>query len=133
MDGAQRSPKPFSATGACKSVLRLTIGLFVLALASGCLEPAADSEAQHRFGGSFTAQATQTDMQDFDRRMKAHGGETTIMESFPPQFSVARFGITACKAARAEAENLSYVATTQACRPISTASEPDQATSTTAG
>src|SRR5688572_11669685 len=105
--------------------------LLVVALA-GCVQAPDDpGQAEHRFGGSFTAQATQAQIEDFGRRMQAHHGEAIIMESFPAQFLVDGFGLDDCMAARNEARSLPYVASTNDCRAAVTGTSADQPTSTT--
>ena len=70
-------------------------------------------------GGTFTKEATQTDLDDFDARMKAHGADDVlVMESFPMQFRATPFYLGACVAARSEAMNLTYVDAVGQCQEI---------------
>ena len=83
---------------------------------AGCLTETPE-EALYSVHGSFTADRTQSDLDAFFARVEAWGGEGIVMESFPEQFRVT-LPETDCYLFAQEVEDLDYVASVGACKPV---------------
>ena len=107
-------------------MLRSASLLLVIALFGGCVE-----ESTQEFGGTFTREATQADIDDFRERMTKRGADDVlVMESFPMQFRVTGLGDD-CNAASDEARSLPYVADVSPCRHTTKTDNGDEPTSVT--
>lgn len=85
----------------------------LVVLLSGCAAP--DPSPTFSLSGSFTADRTQGDLDEFAAIVDPYSDDVAIMESFPEQFSIR--GITGgCEQLRATLEAKDYVASVGACR-----------------
>lgn len=114
-----------------KRMLRLILLLFAAAWFSGCVQTPGTQDGGQEFGGTFTPETTQSDLEDFRERMEAHGADDVlVMESFPMQFRVT--GLDGdCRNVVDEARSLSYVADVTACRQTTQSVNGEEPTATT--
>lgn len=96
--------------------------LVPLLLLAGCLD--APSGGPHRLGGSFTAEATQAQVDEARALAEAEGGDMAVMESFPLQFGVTGLSGEACGRLRAALDAKPYVASVGACQEARPLEEP---------
>lgn len=126
--------------------MRAPLLLVPLLLLAGCLDapqgspggagnddPAGGDAADggtRRLGGSFTAEATQAQVQEAQGLAAAEGGDMAILESFPLQFAVSGLGADACGRLHAALDAKPYVASVRACEEMRADGDPDTPTGT---
>lgn len=118
-----------TATWGLLLALSMTLG--------GCLEGGggdptpAGPEEQWIFGGSWTPEYTQADIDAWCEVAKAYDNECIVMESFPPQYALRFESEATCKEARVKVLALPHI-TARECSRIEPSDDPDQPVSSNA-
>ena len=106
---------------------RLAILAALAILLSGCAS--VGSGPTFRLSGSFTAERTQADLDEFHAIVRPYSDDVAILESFPEQF-VIRSITGGCDQLRATLQSKDYIASVGTCQRDEPASgDPDAATS----
>ena len=84
-----------------------------LVAAAGCASP--DESESFQLSGSFTADRTQEDLDEFDAIVAPYSDDVAILESFPEQFSI-RGIVGGCEQLRSTLDAKEYIASVSACR-----------------
>jgi hypothetical protein len=87
--------------------------LAALLLLPGCLEA---SPTPFGLSGSFTADRTQEDLEEFQALVAPYATDVRILESFPEQFAIDGRDLGDCAELAALLEAKDYVAQVGACR-----------------
>jgi hypothetical protein len=93
--------------------MRFLLAAVAALLLSGCGSP--DESATFQLSGSFTADRTQEDLDEFHAIVEPYSDDVAIMESFPEQFSI-RGIVGGCEQLRATLDSKQYIASVGACR-----------------
>lgn len=92
--------------------MRITLVVAIAVLAAGCASPSDSPSFQ--LMGSFTADRTQGDLDEFHGLVAPYSDDVAIMESFPEQFAI-RGIVGGCEQLRATLTSKDYIATLGSC------------------
>lgn len=93
----------------------LVAALLAALLLAGCTGPNAPIENQPTvLSGAFTADRTESDLDDFGATLARHDVDCPLMESFPEQFS-CRMPLARCQDLRADLVEKEYLGHLSGC------------------
>ncbi len=98
--------------------LRLVVPALLLLAATSLAGCEAGESTSATLGGSFRDTRTDADIQEFNAKVAKYGAQATLAESFPEQFTIAGFDMTACEKLRAELVSKPYIAVLYACSEV---------------
>jgi hypothetical protein len=108
-------------------LMRALLASALVTAVAGCASP--DESETFQLSGSFTADRTQEDLDEFDAIVAPYSDDVAIMESFPEQFSI-RGIVGGCEQLRSTLDSKDYIASVSACRVETDAGDGgDEATS----